>query len=119
MRAKNQIYKRIALFDFFNHRWLLHHTTTEGNLHIRVLLQIPEDIVTKVVEETIQIAEEPTKEEEKDDKKPQSKPFWQSETSMHYENLTAVAAAAQQDYRINGAKRGWMSKRDIYKIRKS
>jgi len=50
------------------------------------------------------------KTEEKDDKKTQSKPFWQSETSMHYENLTAVAAAAQQDYRINGAKRGWMSK---------
>ena len=43
-------------------------------------------------------------------KKTQSKPFWQSEISMHYENLTAVAAAAQQDYRINGAKRGWMSK---------
>ena len=49
-------------------------------------------------------------EDKKDDKKPQSKPFWQSETSMHYENLTAVAQGAQQDYRINGAKRGWMSK---------
>ena len=49
-------------------------------------------------------------EEKKEEKKTQSKPFWQSETSMHYENLTAVAAAAQQDYRINGAKRGWMSK---------
>ena len=49
-------------------------------------------------------------EEKQEDKKQQSKPFWQSETSMHYENLTAVAAAAQQDYRINGAKRGWMSK---------
>ena len=24
--------------------------------------------------------------------------------------LTAVAAAAQQDYKVNGAKRGWMSK---------
>ena len=47
-------------------------------------------------------------EDEKEDKK--TKPFWQSETSMHYENLTAVAAAAQQDYRTNGAKRGWMSK---------
>lgn len=54
--------------------------------------------------------EEDKKKEEKDDKKQQSKPFWQSETSRHYENLTAVAAAAQQDYRINGAKRGWMSK---------
>ena len=52
--------------------------------------------------------EEDKKKEEKDDKKQQSKPFWQSETSRHYENLTAVAAAAQQDYRINGAKRGWM-----------
>ena len=50
------------------------------------------------------------KTEEKEEKKTQSKPFWQSETSKHYENLTAVAAAAQQDYRINGAKRGWMSK---------
>ena len=54
--------------------------------------------------------EDKKKTEEKDDKKQQSKPFWQSETSRHYENLTAVAAAAQQDYRINGAKRGWMSK---------
>ena len=49
-------------------------------------------------------------EEKTEDKKTQSKPFWQSETSMHYENLTAVAQGAQQDYRINGAKRGWMSK---------
>ena len=48
--------------------------------------------------------------EEKEEQKTQSKPFWQSETSMHYENLKAVAAAAQQDYRINGPKRGWMSK---------
>ena len=54
--------------------------------------------------------EDKEKNEEKKEKKPQSKPFWQSETSRHYENLTAVAAAAQQDYRINGAKRGWMSK---------
>ena len=54
--------------------------------------------------------EDKEKTEEKEEKKPQSKPFWQSETSRHYENLTAVAAAAQQDYRINGAKRGWMSK---------
>ena len=55
--------------------------------------------------------EKPEEDEEKtEDKKPQSKPFWQSETSMHYENLTAVAQGAQQDYRINGAKRGWMSK---------
>ena len=54
--------------------------------------------------------EDKEKNEEKDEKKTQSKPFWQSETSRHYENLTAVAAAAQQDYRINGAKRGWMSK---------
>lgn len=51
------------------------------------------------------------KEDEKDDaKKNHGKPFWQSETAMHYENLTTVAAAAQQDYRINGAKQGWMSK---------
>ena len=54
--------------------------------------------------------EDKEKTEEKEDKKTQSKPFWQSETSKHYENLTAVAAAAQQDYRVNGAKRGWMSK---------
>ena len=54
--------------------------------------------------------EDEKKTEEKDEKKNQSKPFWQSTASKHYENLTAVAAAAQQDYRINGAKRGWMSK---------
>ena len=59
--------------------------------------------------------DEEKKDEEKDEKKDskkqtQSKPFWQSETSKHYENLTAVAAAAQQDYKLNGAKRGWMSK---------
>ena len=54
--------------------------------------------------------EDKEKTEEKDEKKTQSKPFWKSETSKHYENLTAVAAAAQQDYRSNGAKRGWMSK---------
>lgn len=54
--------------------------------------------------------EDEKKTEEKDEKKNQSKPFWQSTSSKHYENLTAVAAAAQQDYRINGAKRGWMSK---------
>ena len=52
--------------------------------------------------------EENTEAEEKE--KSQSKPFWQSETSMHYENLQKVAAAAQQDYHINGPKRGWMSK---------
>lgn len=54
--------------------------------------------------------EKAEKDTKKDGKKTQSKPFWQSETSMHYENLAAVAAAAQQDYRVNGAKRGWMSK---------
>ncbi len=41
---------------------------------------------------------------------PQTKPFWQSETAMHTENLTAVATAAQQEYQNNGARRGWMSK---------
>ncbi len=40
----------------------------------------------------------------------QSKPFWQSSTSATVKNLTAVAAAAQQDYKVNGPKRGWMSK---------
>ncbi|MDO4531959.1 MAG: hypothetical protein Q4C06_08260, partial [Bacillota bacterium] len=54
--------------------------------------------------------EEQTEEKQEEEKKPQSKPFWQSETSMHYENLQKVAEAAQQDYRINGPKRGWMSK---------
>ena len=49
-------------------------------------------------------------EEKKEEKKNQTKPFWQSGTAKHYENLTAVAAAAQQDYRSNGPKRGWMSK---------
>lgn len=45
-----------------------------------------------------------------EEKKTQTKPFWQSGTSLQYENLTAVAAAAAQDYYINGPKRGWMSK---------
>lgn len=66
-----------------------------------------EDQTEEDEEKTDKKKNEKKKEESK---KTQSKPFWQSETSMHYENLTAVAAAAQQDYRINGAKRGWMSK---------
>lgn len=71
-----------------------------------------EIIVPGGKEEAPEEDEDKQEEQEKkeEEKKPQSKPFWQSETSMHYENLTAVAAAAQQDYRINGAKRGWMSK---------
>ncbi|WP_458407389.1 hypothetical protein [Anaerotignum sp.] len=72
--------------------------------------QTTEIIVPGGKEDKTEEEEDKEKTEEKDDKKPQSKPFWQSETSMHYENLTAVAAAAQQDYRINGPKRGWMSK---------
>lgn len=53
-----------------------------------------------------------TEENKTETKKPQNqgKPFWQSSTSKLYETLTAVAAAAQQDYKINGPKRGWMSK---------
>lgn len=68
-------------------------------------------------EEDEEKTEEKTEEEKKEEKKTeskkqttQSKPFWQSETSKQYETLTAVAAAAQQDYKINGPKRGWMSK---------
>ena len=73
--------------------------------------QTTEIIVPGGKEDKVEEDKEKTEEnEKKEDKKGQSKPFWQSETSMHYENLTAVAAAAQQDYRINGAKRGWMSK---------
>ena len=49
------------------------------------------------------------KNEKSDSKKStQNKPFWQA--SKVYDTLTAVAAAAQQDYKVNGAKRGWMSK---------
>ncbi len=40
----------------------------------------------------------------------QSKPFWQSETSLHIQNLSAVAAAAQQDYKMTGQRRCWISK---------
>lgn len=40
----------------------------------------------------------------------QTKPFWQSETSRQYENLTTVAAAAQEDYRSSGQRRNWISK---------
>ncbi|MGN0135576.1 hypothetical protein [Anaerotignum sp.] len=76
-----------------------------------------EIIVPNGKEDTPEEEEEKTEEEKKEEKKTdtkkqitQSKPFWQSETSKQYETLTAVAAAAQQDYRINGPKRGWMSK---------
>ena len=72
--------------------------------------QTTEIIVPGGKEEDSKEDEEKTEEKKEDEKKTQSKPFWQSETSMHYENLTAVAAAAQQDYRVNGPKRGWMSK---------
>lgn len=40
----------------------------------------------------------------------ETKPFWQSETSRQINNLTAIATAGQSDYKVNGAKRGWMSK---------
>lgn len=45
-------------------------------------------------------------------KKPaaQGKPFWQSEAARRVQSLTAIAAAAQADYKTNGAKRGWISK---------
>ncbi len=39
-----------------------------------------------------------------------TKPFWQSETTRLTNNLMAIASAAQTDYKINGPKRGWMSK---------
>lgn len=69
----------------------------------------PEEDEEKTEEEK---KEEKSEGKKTDTKKPtsQSKPFWQSETSKQYETLTAVAAAAQQDYKINGPKRGWMSK---------
>ena len=72
--------------------------------------QTTEIIVPGGKEEDSKEDKEKTEEKKEEEKKTQSKPFWQSETSMHYENLTAVAAAAQQDYRVNGPKRGWMSK---------
>ena len=72
--------------------------------------QTTEIIVPGGKEDDSKEDKEKTEEKKEDEKKTQSKPFWQSETSMHYENLTAVAAAAQQDYRVNGPKRGWMSK---------
>lgn len=39
-----------------------------------------------------------------------SKPFWQSETTRLTNNLISIASAGQADYKLNGAKRGWMSK---------
>ncbi|KXL53523.1 hypothetical protein CLNEO_07490 [Anaerotignum neopropionicum] len=39
-----------------------------------------------------------------------TKPFWQSEAARITNNLISIAAAAQKDYKENGAKRGWMSK---------
>ena len=74
--------------------------------------QTTEIIVPGGKEDEPEGGDEKTEEPKKEEDKPvtQQKPFWQSQTSLHYENLTAVAAAAQQDYRINGPKRGWMSK---------
>lgn len=68
-----------------------------------------EDIPEKDEEKT---ENEKNEEKKTETKKPttQTKPFWQSETSKQYETLTAVASAAQQDYKVNGPKRGWMSK---------
>ncbi|WMI80460.1 hypothetical protein [Anaerotignum sp. MB30-C6] len=39
-----------------------------------------------------------------------TKPFWQSETTRLTNNLISIASAGQTDYKVNGAKRGWMSK---------
>lgn len=54
-------------------------------------------------------SQNPEKEPEPN-KKPETKPFWQSESARQVQSLTAVAAAAQTDYKTNGAKRGWISK---------
>ncbi len=53
-----------------------------------------------------------TEQKPSEDRKPaaQGKPFWQSETAKRVQNLTETAAAAQADYKTNGAKRGWISK---------
>ena len=81
--------------------------TAEGNL---------EDDDRQTTEIIVPNGKEDVPEENKDEKNEeeqqvtQTKPFWQSQTSLHYENLKAVAAAAQQDYRMTGARRGWMSK---------
>lgn len=39
-----------------------------------------------------------------------TKPFWQSETTRLTNNLISIASAGQTDYKVNGSKRGWMSK---------
>lgn len=39
-----------------------------------------------------------------------NKPFWQSENNKQYQNLKAVAAAAQAAYEDIGSKAGWISK---------
>ena len=40
----------------------------------------------------------------------ETKPFWQSENTMQYQNLKAVATAAQQAYNDLCVKAGWISK---------
>lgn len=40
----------------------------------------------------------------------ENKPFWQSESTMQYQNLKAVAIAAQQAYNDLCVKAGWISK---------
>jgi hypothetical protein len=42
-----------------------------------------------------------------------TKPFWQSETTRLTNNLVSIASAAQKDYKVNGAKKGWMSKNGV------
>ena len=38
MRPKNQIYKRIALFDLLHDGWFLHHTAAKPDKHVRIFL---------------------------------------------------------------------------------
>lgn len=60
----------------------------------------PEQTATVVPPETVPEKTQPEN----------TKPFWQSEATRQMNNLIAVAAAGQTDYKMNGSKRGWMSK---------
>ena len=107
MRNKLEDYHENDLADVFPDLSVAERRKLCRILNLDMLADIFEYIDEKQAAEK---AKNDEKKNEKSDSKKgtQNKPFWQA--SKVYDTLTAVAAAAQQDYKVNGAKRGWMSK---------